>query len=426
MQARRKISDIEFLRGVAVIFVIVFHARSSLFVWKVAAWDHIADNYFNLWPGVDIFFAISGFVISRSLLPVLRQSEDPTEFVRAVLVFWMRRVWRLVPSAWLWLVIMLLASAVFNRSGIFDTFHVNFESTLAAMLGLANFRLSQGFQQYVYGVNVHYWSLSLEEQFYLVLPVLVFVCRRWLTISLLAIVLVVFCLPQTTLLMLFRIHAILLGVLLAIFSEQPVFALFEPVFLRHRPKLSLVVLTIILGFIAALGVFGQQIVPLRNVDVIAVLCALLVLIASYDRNYICPHPAVRRVMQWVGSRSYALYLIHILAFFMTRELWFRLSPPGTVFGPEDALRFGGTALVLLVTFSELNFRFVELPLRKYGMAVASRLQARPLLVAAEAEATPIATSLGDSLVERKVAQRLRDESQIARDAPQAAGLSLAP
>ena len=147
MHASRRISDIECLRGIAVVFVILFHAKLSLFFWKIPVWDHIVGNYLNFWSGVDLFFAISGFVIARTLLPTLRRCENSTEMVRAALVFWVRRAWRLLPSAWLWLVVMLGGSAFLNRSGLFDTFHTNFESTIAGMLSIANFRFSAGFQR---------------------------------------------------------------------------------------------------------------------------------------------------------------------------------------------------------------------------------------------------------------------------------------
>ena len=401
MHASRRISDIECLRGIAVVFVISFHAKPSLFFWKTPVWDHIVGNYLSFWPGVDLFFAISGFVIARSLLPTLRRCENPAEMVRAALAFWVRRAWRLLPSAWLWLVIMLGGSAFLNRSGLFDTFHTNFESTIAGMLSIANFRFSAGFQRSGYGVSVHYWSLSLEEQFYLVLPIVIFLSRRWLTVTLLATTFVMFLLPETTFLMSFRIHAILLGVLLAIFCEQPVHALFEPVVLRKRPILGLVSLAVLLGFICSLAVFGQQIAT-YFVDVIAVLCAVLVLIASYDRDYLVPYPTLQRVLGWLGSRSYALYLVHVFAFVVTREIWFRLEPAGTVFGSTYTLRFAVTALVLLFGLAELNYRFVERPLRKYGKDVADRLAARPLFVPVQAEIEPRPAIAKEILAEGEV------------------------
>jgi len=83
-------------------------------------------------------------------------------------------------------------------------------------------------------------------------------------------------------------------------------------------------------------------------------------------------------MLWFGSRSYALYLIHIPAFFVTREIWFRIEPPGTVFTGAFTLRFALTASVLLLTFTELNYRLVEVPLRRRGARIAERIARRAI------------------------------------------------
>src|SRR5271168_83153 len=137
MTADRRIDDIEVLRGLSVLMILASHLRQSLIPWGVPWWDHIIKYYFDLWPGVDLFFAISGFVIARTLLPSLAASPHPA---RTMAAFWVRRFWRLIPSAWTWLGVILIASVVFNRSGAFDAFHTNFESVIAGMLSVANFR----------------------------------------------------------------------------------------------------------------------------------------------------------------------------------------------------------------------------------------------------------------------------------------------
>jgi hypothetical protein len=101
---------------------------------------------------------------------------------------------------------------------------------------------------------------------------------------------------------------------------------------------------------------------------IAVICGGLVLLASFDRDFVLPAGAVKSVMTWIGVRSYGLYLIHIPVFYFTREMWFRIEPPGTVF--DSAGRFIVTALVLLVAIAELNYRWIESPLRARGVDIA--------------------------------------------------------
>jgi peptidoglycan/LPS O-acetylase OafA/YrhL len=149
----RKIADIEWLRGVSILFVVIFHARPVLIPWPEPLWDHIAVNYVDFMSGVDIFLAVSGFVIARTLLPQLAAAHDATGFLRIALAFWVRRAWRLLPAAWLWLAIILVCAAIFNRSGAFQSFHTNFEATLAAMLSIANYRFGISWFRFDYGAS---------------------------------------------------------------------------------------------------------------------------------------------------------------------------------------------------------------------------------------------------------------------------------
>ncbi len=368
-----RIKDIEFLRGIAVLGVLIYHARDNLISWTVPTWDHIVTYYFDFWPGVDLFFAISGFVIARTLIPTLRAVPDHTAFFRAVIIFWVRRAFRLLPSAWFWLAFVLFASVFLNRTGLFATFHTNFESTIAAMLSLANVREADAFQNYAYGPTAPYWSLSLEEQFYFALPIAAFLAGKRLPIVLGLGLAFVFLRPETPWLMMFRVHAILLGVLLALFSETPAYVVAEPVFLRRFWPARLVVLLLLLGMIASLAPIREHI-NLSKIDVIALLSVALVFIASYNRDYLCPDCGIKRVILWVGTRSYAIYLIHIPAFYLAREIWRHISPhERRGDGPLLLL----IAATLLAVLSELNYRCLELPFRARGLAAARGLAVGP-------------------------------------------------
>ena len=108
-----------------------------------------------------------------------------------------------------------------------------------------------------------------------------------------------------------------------------------------------------------------------QVGMMATLSAILVWIASYDRNFLLAPGPLKSLLTWTGTRSYALYLWHIPAFFATREIWFRLAPDGTVFDASWTITFIATAGVLLPAIAELNYRLIEMPLRQRGAAAAS-------------------------------------------------------
>jgi peptidoglycan/LPS O-acetylase OafA/YrhL len=104
----------------------------------------------------------------------------------------------------------------------------------------------------------------------------------------------------------------------------------------------------------------------------AILSAIFVFIASYGGNYILPTGPLKPVLLWIGSRSYSLYLLHVIAFCATVEIWIRIFP-GRVDGTMT-VRYVITALVLLLVFSELTYRLVEQPFRKRGVALAPRFK----------------------------------------------------
>jgi peptidoglycan/LPS O-acetylase OafA/YrhL len=369
-----RIKDIELLRGIAVIFVLVEHTRFNLFGQPNRLLEFLY-TYFGGWTGVDLFFAISGFVIARDLIPRLNRSNG--QQLSVMQVFWVRRASRLWPSAWLWLALILVATVIFNKSGVFGSLKTNLDATLAGVFNYGNFRLQEVFGRSDYGSSFPYWSLSLEEQFYLLLPVVAIVFRRWLPWVLLMPVVLQLCANRhiNLFLMTTRSDALLLGVLLAIWSGHGNYRRFEPVFLKNHLWLRWLVLALLAVGLGAMG--SSRYENFRFwVGAVALLSIALVFIASYDKDYLMPDNPLKKIFLWFGSRSYALYLTHIPAYLATREIWFRIAPVDTIFDKTYNIRLALTAIVLVLIFSELNYRFVETPFRARGKKLAERISMR--------------------------------------------------
>jgi peptidoglycan/LPS O-acetylase OafA/YrhL len=373
-----RIDDIEVLRAVAVGLVLVEHVRLNLLPW-VFAQGPLYGN-FGFWSGVDLFLAISGFVIARSLLPMLAESRGTMEFFNVTLSFWVRRAWRLLPSAWLWLAVIMIAASAFNRSGAFEPFRSNVESVVAAMLNIANLRTFYVLGRGPTGAAFPYWSLSLEEQFYVVLPLLFFFAGRRLPLVLaLAIATQLFIRrigpDGNVLLNMTKSDGLSLGVLLAMWSSLASYRRLEPTAFGAPPVRLFLLPLFITGF-AALS--GPHFPDACKVGLIAVLSAAVVWVASYDRDYLFPRGRLKRFMCWMGARSYALYLTHIPAFFAAREIWFRVDPAMWDPSPGHALLLLATGFGLAFALADLNYRFVELPLRRRGARIAERIRRRDL------------------------------------------------
>lgn len=368
-------SDIELLRGIAVIYVVVFHAYGNLIPWRTPELT-LLFSYFGGWSGVDLFFVISGFVIARTLLPRLAACSTREQYWVTSIAFWIRRYWRLLPSAWLWIAIVLVCSVLFNSSGAFGSFKLNFEGGLSALLQVANLHLAATFgTPGGSGALFHMWSLSLEEQFYLLLPLLVLLSGRWLPYILGALVMLQLMSTRSGLYeMLLRTDGILLGVLLAIFSRTDSYRSLNPTWLKAIGILKYPLLGLLFLALAVLG--SNRLTAISHaVSLITLVSVTLVFLASYDEDYLMRKGWLKNLFVWVGARSYAIYLIHIPAFYMTREIWFLIGNPASPkFNPAYIDQLIITATVLILVLSELNYRFIEQPLRLKGRNISKKYQ----------------------------------------------------
>jgi peptidoglycan/LPS O-acetylase OafA/YrhL len=370
----RRNTEIECLRAIAVLGVIFHHMLGNLFQHGLPVLGSI-PNYFNFWFGVDLFFSISGYVIARTLLPQLAALDGRIRQQIAITVaFWIRRAWRLLPSAWLWLGLMLLAVVTFNHSGVFGSLHANLMATVAGVLDYANFRFADALFHHEYGASFVYWSLSLEEQFYFLLPLFVLCLRRRVDVLIIVLVVAQLGLVRTPLLMSLRTDALALGVLLAIASPSKAYARIAPRCFLALGAVRWVMPCLLLTLLSVLA--SPYLQTWRfHVSAIAFVSTILVWIASFDQDYLFPPNRIRSVLAWIGARSYAMYLIHIPVFFLLRETCYRFGIPVKNTGPQA----GGliiSAACLIALFAELNYRYIECPLRRHGRHIADRFLLR--------------------------------------------------
>lgn len=147
--------EIQALRAIAVLSVLVYH------LWP----EHVTGGF----VGVDVFFAISGFLITGQLL----READGARRIRLGR-FWVRRARRLLPSSLVVLFATALATLAWVPQFRWQQF---FSEIMASALYVQNWLLAQNATDYLAASNVpsasqHFWSLSVEEQFYVGVPLL--------------------------------------------------------------------------------------------------------------------------------------------------------------------------------------------------------------------------------------------------------------
>ena len=147
----RHLPHIDGLRAIAVLLVVIYHA-----------WPEYLPGGF---VGVDVFFVISGFLITRLIV----QSIELGQF--SILDFYIRRVRRLMPAA---VVVCLVTSAIATIIMLPHDLKLFGRSLTAASLLVSNFHFANNTGYFAPSADtlplLHTWSLAVEEQFYLVWP----------------------------------------------------------------------------------------------------------------------------------------------------------------------------------------------------------------------------------------------------------------
>lgn len=364
-----RIGDIEILRAVAILLTLLHHR-----IVISPALGGGLGGYVQFWGGVDLFFVVSGFVIGRNLRSARMAMAHGTPIMRPIIAFWVRRIWRLWPTAWIWLLPYLIMPGL-GGAELWGGFADNALSVVGAIAAVQNFHWFYCFAGITKCGNVGlsiYWSLSLEEQFYLILPFLIYVLnRRNLILFCIILIFVQIFLPRPTwsFLWVIRSDALLLGVLIAIAYEQPMLrAALEPRWMA-RPVAAAATFLVALTVMAVIA--GGKIVPFGT-GLIALLSGALVWCASYDRCYGVQASWLRRILIIIGGRSYTLYVCHLPAFYLTRQAWAKAAPADWI---GDQRLLPGLVLCALVTtfaLAEISHRIIERPLRRYGRRVADR------------------------------------------------------
>ncbi|MDR1447922.1 MAG: acyltransferase [Candidatus Ancillula sp.] len=150
--------DIQALRTLGLVFVVINHYFES----------SLSGGYI----GVDVFFVISGFLITSMLL------NNPPKKLADLGKFWSRRIRRLFPAAFISLALAFVLTLNYSPASSKVS---NFKQILASSLYFQNWQLISDGQDYFLQDNStsfvqHFWSLSVEEQFYILWPILFLVC----------------------------------------------------------------------------------------------------------------------------------------------------------------------------------------------------------------------------------------------------------
>ena len=330
-----RLPQIQGLRALAVVLVLLYHAK------------FLPGGYI----GVDIFYVISGYLITSLLLRECEKT-DGMSFSR----FYLRRIKRLLPASSLVLIITALVSWWVYPSIL--RAHLG-RDIAAASLYISNYFFALWQMDYqnldaIPPVVIHYWSLAVEEQFYLLWPLIIYLLykfgkRRTVGIGIAVITLISF---------LLSLYLTSVSPLWAFYSlptrawELGIGALVLFVPAKWRDFQGYAWLAVIaIGYSAAR--FTDATAFPGTAALFPVLATAFTLASVKNWPKVIDTSSRLPVIQWLGNISYPLYLWH----------WPVLVIPHLYLGRELSILERLIAILLTLILSDLTHRFVEQPLR---------------------------------------------------------------
>ncbi|EJG1257966.1 acetyltransferase [Staphylococcus pseudintermedius] len=353
----RYMPGLDGVRAVAVIAIIIYHLNPQ---W-------LSGGFL----GVDTFFVISGYLITSLLL-----TEYHNTGKIELMPFWLRRVKRLIPAVLFLVMGVIVLSLIFMPTEIQK---VRADS-IAAIFYVSNWwYIMQNvdyFEQFAVQPLKHLWSLAIEEQFYLVFPIvllsLLSFIRRLKSIRIIFLILLVISMiammvlyvPNENVARVYfgtdtRIQTLLMGVLLAL--VWPPFQLKAKVNRQMRTLIDtagvvgLAILFICFKFVSE----TNSILYYGGFFLISTVTLLVIASSVHPSGYFAKFLG-NKVFTFIGSRSYSLYLWHYPIIVLIHHQFVQGQIPPLVYVVE---------ILLMVLMAEFSYKFIEQPFRKEGFNI---------------------------------------------------------
>ena len=328
-------NDLNVLRALAVSGVVLYHSEVKLFQGG--------------WLGVDVFFVISGFLISNIIISELNTSSF------TFFNFYVRRVRRILPA----LISTLILTIPISIFLLTPKAMLEYSKSLIASIFFFSNYYFQNLDFYnaeptKYMPLLHTWSLSIEEQFYIFFPLICFILykvnKKNIFIFLFIFFSVSIFLNSTTSELVkfyqvqFRLWELLLGSLIMIINQK--------LLLRHLEKIGTIL--IFISFIY----FDDSVLSINSLEpkLLATLGTALVLLSN-PKNSNLFNILNKKIVSIIGLSSYSIYLFHqpIFAFIRISQERFLI---------KDTFLLRIIILAILIFTSYFNWRYVEVFFQK--------------------------------------------------------------
>jgi peptidoglycan/LPS O-acetylase OafA/YrhL len=353
-------SEIDGLRAISVFAVIIYHAKFNLF-------DH--SIFQGGFVGVDIFFVISGYLITSLILKeILKKNNFSFKY------FYERRVRRLFPV----LLFVLIITSIISFFFLLPSSLVNFGNSVLTIIFFASnffFYLTHaGYsdENSLLRPLLHTWSLSVEEQFYIIFPIFLIIIIKFFRKHIFIILFLVFLIslffseyssktnPSFNFYMLFtRGFELLAGSLLSYFElyNRKRILKFYPTLNKICPSLGIILILYSFLFFDFTKIFHPSITTL-----IPLIGVSLIIFFSKKRELITEILS-SKIFVFFGLISYSLYLWHYPIFAFLRY----------IYAFDNSIQIKLLAILLTIILSVLSYYFIEIPFRNNNIISLKKL-----------------------------------------------------
>lgn len=351
---KRYLPGLDGFRAIAVTAIIIFHMNPN---WLPGGF-----------LGVDTFFVISGYLITALLI-----SEYYITGEIDLINFWLRRIKRLIPAVLFMLTVILTYTAFFKPEIIFDIK----KDTIAAFFYVSNwwyiFQDVDYFNQFAIAPLKHLWSLAVEEQFYLLYPILLLFLVKFKNQNFTFLILFIISLISLEMMVFLsnsegnnsrvyfgtdtRLQTLLLGALLAII--WPPFSLKKNISKIQKYIIDLfgiIGLVILIYFFVTIS--DKDIWIYKGGFYLISFITLFIIASVVHPSGLFAKSLSNRLFVYIGKRSYSLYLWHFPIIEFVHSYFVAGQIPFYVYFLD---------IILMVTIAEFSYKFIETPIRKKGI-----------------------------------------------------------
>jgi len=391
------IPSLDGLRGFFCLLIIVNHWRLTLPIVPVG------------WEVLQAFFVMSGFLITRILV---HERDKHTSFRAYLKSFYLKRTLRIFPLYFIFLIFWGLVRLVMTNSELIQ----NMTQDLAQNWGFY-FTYTSNLKSFFRPDSpdspffVHLWSLGLEEQFYLVMPFIIFFLRgKWLKGAVIAFILIPFITRPLGYYFLNQMHDDSVWSALLIYRNLPfqcdsfafgaAVAIFKLDFIKHPKRIFYFLLVVLVGlnvwhygafndflqmfsshyngsvnttnsnvfaYINALG--HPEVLAMSNqhnymMPLVNFMCFLMVL-TSVKGNTLWPLFFENRAMIRIGKVTYGMYVFHFFVIILFVKAAAKFIPNSELYGnPIYGIPLFIVYIFILYLMAEFSFKYIEGPFLK--------------------------------------------------------------